>query len=56
MLCVVEIVIRIEMIAKKMSEQDFLSLEEDDLLSSLPKKIRIMVLWRKNLNGSYERF
>ena len=26
------------MIAKKMSEQDFLSLEEDDLLSSLPKK------------------
>ena len=38
MLCVVEIVIRIEMIAKKMSEQDFLSLEEDDLLSSLPKK------------------
>lgn len=38
MLCVVEIVIRIQMIAKKTSEQDFLSLEEDDLFSSLPKK------------------
>ena len=38
MLCVVEIVIRIQMIAKKTSEQDFLWLEEDDLFSSLPKK------------------
>ena len=59
MLCVVEIVIRIQMIAKKTSQQDFLSLEEDDLFSSLPKKKIKSELWfygEKNEMGRMNDF